>query len=61
MNQYLGTEENGRWKSEYVATLVYIICYGYYDRNVDTDKIISLTAEWDAKDCMYTPSKLHMI
>ena len=33
---------------------------GDYDRNVDTDDIISLLAEWDAEDCMNTPSTFHM-
>ena len=28
--------------------------------NVDTDDILSLLAEWDAEDCMDTPSKFHM-
>ena len=31
-----------------------------FDRNVDTDDILSLLAEWDAKDCMDTPSTFHM-
>ena len=28
--------------------------------NVDTDDILSLLAEWDAEDCMDTPSTFHM-
>ena len=28
--------------------------------NVDTDDILSILAEWDAKYCMDTPSKFHM-
>ena len=30
------------------------------NRNVDTDDILSLLAEWDAEDCMDTPSTFHM-
>ena len=30
-----------------------------FDRNVDTDDILSLLAEWDAEDCMDTPSTFH--
>ena len=30
------------------------------DSNVDTDDILSWLAEWDAEDCMDTPSKFHM-
>ena len=32
-----------------------------HDSNVDTDDILSLLAEWDAEDCMDTPSTFHMI
>ena len=31
-----------------------------FDSNVDTDDILSLLAEWDAEDCMDTPSTFHM-
>ena len=31
-----------------------------FDRNVDTDDILSLLAEWDAEDFMDTPSTFHM-
>ena len=30
------------------------------DSNVDTDGILYLLAEWDAEDCMDTPSTFHM-
>ena len=43
------------WKSNAVANIVYIIQDRDYDSNVDTDDILSLLAEWDAEDCMYTP------
>ena len=33
---------------------------GGYDRNVDTDEILSLLAEWDEEYCMDTPSMFHM-
>ena len=32
-----------------------------FDSNVDRDEILSLLAEWDAEDCMDTPSTFHMI
>ena len=31
-----------------------------FDRNVDTDDIILLLAEWDEKSCMDTPSTFYM-
>ena len=31
-----------------------------FDINVDTDDILLLLAEWDAEDCMYTPSTFHI-
>ena len=33
---------------------------GDYDRNVDPDEILLLLADWDAEDCMDTPSTFHM-
>ena len=30
------------------------------DSNVDTDDILLLLVEWDAEDCMDTPSQFHM-
>ena len=41
--------------------LVYMICDGYYDSNVDTYNIILLMAKWDAEYFMDAPFKLHMI
>ena len=37
---------------DYVASLVYMIHYGHYGRNVDMDKILYLLAEWDVEYCM---------
>ena len=36
------------WKNDAVASIVYMIQYRYLERNVDTDDILSLMAEWDA-------------
>ena len=33
---------------------------GDYDRNVDPNEILLLLADWDAEDCMDTPSTFHM-
>ena len=33
---------------------------GVFNRNVYTDEILSLLAEWDAEYCMYTPSTFHI-
>ena len=33
----------------------------HINRNVDTNDILSLLAEWDAEDCMDRPSTFHMI
>ena len=49
------------WKNDAVASIVYIIQDRDFDNNVDTDEILSLLAEWDAEECMDTPSKFHMI
>ena len=38
-----------------------MIQYGNINRNVDTDDILSLLAEWDSEYCMDTPSTFHMI
>ena len=48
------------WNNVYVASIVYMIQYGYPNSNVDTDDILSLLAEWDAEYCMDKPSKFHM-
>ena len=36
-------------------------CDGNYDSNMNTDKLLSLLAGWDAEDCMEVPLMLHMI
>ena len=43
-----------------VASIVYMIQDSNFDSNVDTDDILLLLAEWDAEDCMDTPSTFHM-
>ena len=48
------------WKNESVANIVYMTQDRDFDNNVDTDDILSLLAEWDAEDCMDTPSTFHM-
>ena len=48
------------WKNDAVASIVYMIQDRYLDSNVDTDDILSLLDEWDAEDCMDTPSTFHM-
>ena len=37
-----------------------MIQYGYLNINVETDDILLLLYEWDAEDCMETPSTFHM-
>ena len=37
-----------------------MIQYGDLNINVDTDDTLSLLADWDAGDCMDTPSTFHM-
>ena len=48
------------WKNYYVEIIVYMIQDRYLNSNVYTDDILSLLAEWDAEDCMDTPSTFHM-
>ena len=36
------------WKSNDVASIVYMVQYGYFFSNVDTDMILLLLAKWDA-------------
>ena len=48
------------WNNDAVASIVYMIQYRDFDSNVDTDDILSLLDEWDAEDCMDTPSTFHM-
>ena len=47
-------------KSEDVTSIVYIVQYGYLNRNVNMDDILLLMAEWYAKECMDAPSTFHM-
>ena len=48
------------WNNNAVASIVYMIQDREFDSNVDTDDILQLLAEWDAEDCMDTPSMFHM-
>ena len=41
------------WNCDVVASVVYMIKYGYFNINVDTDETLSLLDEWDAEYCMY--------
>ena len=41
--------------------MVYMIQYGDFNSNVDTDDILSLLAAWDEEYYMDTPSTFHMI
>ena len=50
----------GEWNNNAVASIVYMIQGRDFDSNVDTDDILSLLADWDAKDCIDTPSTFHM-
>ena len=43
------------WKNGAVASIVYMIQDRDLNRNVDTDDILSLLADWDAEYCMDTP------
>ena len=48
------------WKNDAVASIVYMIQYGDFNRNVDSDDVLSLMNEWDTEYCMDTPSTFHM-
>ena len=48
------------WKNDSVASIAYMIQDRDLDSNVDMDDIILLLAEWDAEDCMDTPSTFHI-
>ena len=48
------------WKNDYVAIIDYIIQDGGININVDTDKILSLLAEWDVEYYINVPSTFHM-
>ena len=43
------------WKSDTVASIVYMIQSGYLNRNVDTDYILLLMVDLDADYCMNAP------
>ena len=47
------------WKNDAVASIVYMIQDKDLNINVDTDDILLLLAEWDAKGCMDMPSTFH--
>ena len=47
------------WNSEAVSNIVYMIQYGHFNINADTDEILSLLDEWDSEYCMNAPSKFH--
>ena len=47
-------------KNDAVASILYMIQGVDLNSNVYTDDILSLMAEWDAEDCMDTPSNFHM-
>ena len=49
-----------KWKNDAVASIFYMIQDRDLNRNVDTDNILSLMAEWDTEDCTDTPSTFHM-
>ena len=48
------------WNNDAVASIVYMIQDRYLNSKVDTDDILSLLAEWDAKNCMDKPSTFHI-
>ena len=48
------------WKNDAVASIVYMIQGRDLNSNVDMGDILSLLAEWNAEDCMDTPSTFHM-
>ena len=47
-------------KNDDVASIVCMIQDGGFISNVDTGYILSLMDEWDAEDCMNTPSTFNM-
>ena len=48
------------WKIDNVSIIVYMIQYGYLNRNIDIDEIVSLLTEWEVEDFVYAPSKFHV-
>ena len=49
-----------QWKNDSVTSIVYMIQDGDLNKNVDTNDIIWLLAEWDTEYCMDMPSTFHM-
>ena len=47
------------YNSESIANIVYMIKYGDYNSNVDTNDILYLLADWDVEYCMDTLLKFH--
>ena len=54
-----GFEAAIEFNNDDVTSIVYMIQERGLNRNVDTDDILSLLAEWDAEDFMNTPSTFH--
>ena len=48
------------WKSDYVASILYMFQDGGFNINLGTDEILSPLAEWGAEDCMDAPETFHM-
>ena len=48
------------WNSDAIASIVYMIQYGYFNKNEDTDDILSLLGDWDKEDYMDLSSMFHM-
>ena len=48
------------WNNDAVASIVYMIQDRDLYINVDTNDILPLLAEWDAENCIDTPSTFHM-
>ena len=44
-----------QWKSDDVESIVYMIKSEDFNRNVDTDDILSIMADWYSEDCMDVP------
>ena len=57
---YPGFGAAREWKNDAVASIVYMIQDRDINSNLDMDETLSLLAEWDAEDCMDTPSTFHM-
>ena len=48
------------WKNDAVSSIVYMIQYKDLNSIEETYDVLFLLAEWDAEDCMDTPSTFHM-